>query len=35
MNDSPKHKRRCCQYSLLTLLVVMTLSIVAFGGWVQ
>jgi hypothetical protein len=30
-----KPKRRWCQFSLLTLLVVMTVAIVAFGGWVQ
>ncbi len=35
MNDSPKPKRRWCQFSLRTLLVVMTVAIVAFGGWVQ
>ena len=31
----PKPKRRWYQFSLMTLLVVMTVSIVAFGGWVQ
>ena len=31
----PKPKRRWYQFSLKTLLVVMTVAIVAFGGWVQ
>ena len=34
MNDS-KPKRRWYQFSLKTLLVVMTVAILAFGGWVQ
>jgi hypothetical protein len=34
--DSPKPKRRWYRFSLLTLLVVvMTVTIVTFGGWVQ
>jgi hypothetical protein len=32
---SKNPKRRWCQFSLLTLLVVMTVATVAFGGWVQ
>jgi hypothetical protein len=38
MNDSPKHKRRWCRFSLLTLMVVVTLFTVMVGcfvGWVQ
>jgi len=31
----PKPKRRWYPFSLLTLLVVMTVATVAFGGWVQ
>ena len=31
----PNPKRRWYQFSLLTLLVVMTVATVAFGGWVQ
>ena len=31
----PKPKRRWYQFSLKTLLVVMTVATVAFGGWVQ
>ena len=34
-DQSPKPTRRWYQFSLLTLLVVMTLFIVAFGGWVR
>ena len=33
--QSPKPKRRWYQFSLRTLLVVITVVIVAFGGWVQ
>lgn len=35
MNVSPKPKRRWYQFNLLTLLVVMTVATLAFGGWVQ
>ena len=35
MNNSPKPKRRWYRFSLKTLLVVMTVATVAFGGWVQ
>ena len=35
ITQPPKPKRRWYQFSLLTLLVVMTVAIVAFGGWVQ
>ena len=31
----PKPKRRWYQFSLRTLLVVMTVAILSFGGWVQ
>ncbi|MCH8042100.1 MAG: hypothetical protein IID44_00130 [Planctomycetes bacterium] len=34
MNASP-HKRRWYQFSLKTLMIVMTVATVAFGGWVQ
>ena len=34
-DQPPKHKRRWYQFSLWTLLVVMTLFTVAFAGWVQ
>ena len=34
-DQPPKPKRRRYQFSLLTLLVVMTVAIVVFGGWVQ
>ena len=33
--DDESHKRRWYQFSLLTLLLVMTVSTVAFGGWVH
>jgi hypothetical protein len=32
---NPKPKRRWCQFSLLSLLVVTTVGTVTFGGWVQ
>lgn len=35
MSDSPKPKRRWNQFSLKTLLLVMTLFTVSVGGWVQ
>ena len=35
MNDSPKPKRRWYQFSLKTLMVVVTVATMAFGVWVQ
>ena len=35
MNQPPKHKRHWLRFSLKTLMIVMTVATVAFGGWVQ